>query len=438
MIVSSDPITTPAGQRLAEFLTELQTTIVAAFPITRQEWIRAEIVAINQPKGHWKLELEDRDGDGNPLAKITAWLWQKASAPILNKFRSVTGNDLRPGISVLLQVSVNFRPDKGLALIIHDIDPTFTVGQMELKLAAIRERLIQEKVWHKNQQLPPPTEFCRVAVISPANAAGLGDFQTIAEKLHQHKLCEFDYFSAPFQGEGAAAKLVDMLRTVFRQNREQPYDAVVIIRGGGAKSDLYDLNDYELAKAVAHMPTPVLVGIGHDRDRTILDEVANQRFATPSLVAEHIRKAVITNAQTAAKSWQRIANLAQQRADRANHETERSLRQVQTAARQQLLTANNKLEIAYRQATKNAASYLEKLQVDIRQWTATVINAGPQRVLKRGYSVVRDATTNKPLTRALTAGQHRCISIEFLDGRIQALPIPPNLSIGEKGDPNDQ
>jgi exodeoxyribonuclease VII large subunit len=420
---------TTTNLRLAEFLTELQATLASNFPATRQEWVRAEIVAVMQPKGHWKLDLEDRDAEGQVLAKVSAWLWQKTSAVIVNKFRHVTGSDLRPGINVLLQVSVSFRPDKGLALVVHDIDPAFTVGQMELKLAAIRERLTQENLWHRNQRLPAAAEFCRVAVVSPAEAAGLGDFQTIAQKLQQYGLCEFDYFSAPFQGEGASAKLVDSLRTVFRHHREAAYDAVVIIRGGGAKSDLYDLNDYELAKAIAYMPTPVLVGIGHERDHTILDEVANQHFPTPSLVAEHIRNTIIANAQNATKAWQKITSAAQQRATRAQREIDRNLDQVHAAARQQLITINYNLDLAYRQVKISATDYLTRLSVDIRQWTATVLNAGPQRVLKRGYAVVRDANTNLPLTRAHTAVQHRCISVEF----------PPNLATSEKETPtNDQ
>src|SRR5690606_10875306 len=139
-----------------------------------------------------------------------------------------------------------------------------------------------------NRLLPPPREFTRVAVISPADAAGLGDFRSEADRLQSYGLCDFHYFHALFQGAGAEDSLVSTIAKLFEQQKSRPlYDALVIIRGGGDKAGIYDVNKVRIARCVCRFPIPVLVGIGHERDTTILDEVANSRFATPSLAISH-------------------------------------------------------------------------------------------------------------------------------------------------------
>ena len=164
---------------------------------------------------------------------------------------------LEAGIKVLVYARVEFHPQYGMALFIDDIDPTYTLGDMAAKLAKIREVLTAEKIINNNKQLPKPTDFTRVAVISPQNAAGLGDFNREAGILIKHNLCEFVYFTALFQGEKASKEICEALKLATEQHMQNPFDAIVIIRGGGALSDLTWLNNEQIARSVCLSPETV-------------------------------------------------------------------------------------------------------------------------------------------------------------------------------------
>ena len=204
---------------------------------------------------------------------------------------------------MLVKVKADFHPVHGFDLIVEDIDPSFTLGDLLAKLGAIREALRAEDIYDSNKRLPRPEEFVRVAVICPATSAGQGDFRSEADRLQQAGLCDFDYFTATFQGGDASQSIRDAVRAAYDAHKVRPYDALAIIRGGGSVTDLAWLNDLKLARWVCRVPIPVLTGIGHERDSTILDEVAHRRFDTPSKVALHIAHAIRDDA------WKAIADL---------------------------------------------------------------------------------------------------------------------------------
>lgn len=160
----------------------------------------------------------------------------------------------------------------------------------------------------ESRSLPAPADFVRVAVISPETSAGLGDFRQEADRLHGAGLCEFLFLRATFQGPAAASSLLEALETALTAHRERPFDALVIIRGGGAVTDLAWLNDLELARCACRLPIPILTGIGHERDSTILDEVAHRRFDTPSKAAHHTTQVIRDNALAALADLERIGH----------------------------------------------------------------------------------------------------------------------------------
>ena len=180
--------------------------------------------------------------------------------------------------------------------------------------------------------LPSPVDFVRVAVISPETSAGLGDFRQEADRLHRGGLCEFHFVRATFQGLEAPSSILDAIETVLSAHRERTFDALVIIRGGGAVTDLAWLNDLELARRICRLPIPVLTGIGHERDSTILDEVAHRRFDTPSKVAHHITQTILDTARDALADLERIEHQVQRivakHADRLAAEKQRIEAQV--------------------------------------------------------------------------------------------------------------
>lgn len=213
---------------------------------------------------------------------------------------------MRKGLKVLLKLKPSLHPLYGLTATVENIDPSYTLGDAARKLLELRQRLITEGACDRQRLLPQPSDFTSVAVISPAGAAGEGDFRSHADPLEAAGLCRFTYFTATFQGERASPEIVSALRAVYSANREAPFDAVIILRGGGAQSDLAWLNDYEISNAISKMPLAILVAIGHERDTTILDEIANVSFHTPSKAIGFVTACIFDNARAAIEAFDSI------------------------------------------------------------------------------------------------------------------------------------
>ena len=270
-------------------------------------WVRAELRKVSPAKsGHVYLELEERDEQGQTVAKTEGRLWANRARSVREKFAEGTGGDLRPDIKVLILVRAEFHPFHGFALTIEDIDPSYTLGDLLARLEAIRSILRSERVFDLNRSLPPPSDFCRVAVISPSTSAGQGDLRSETDRLHEAGLCEIDHYPATFQGADTSRSIREAIRASHESHRSRPYDALAIIRGGGSVTDLAWLDDLKLARWVCRLPIPVFTGIGHERDSTIIDEVAHRRFDTPSKVALHISHAIRDNAWDAIRRVEQI------------------------------------------------------------------------------------------------------------------------------------
>lgn len=345
---------------LSQLLARVAQSVARVTPSV--EWIKAEISEFRPTKqGHIHLDLVELDVHKNLLSKANAKLFKNQADVLLHKFSSATGSALSLGMKVLVAVRVQFHIQYGFALIIEDIDPTYTLGDIAAKLAAIRDTLSQEGVFERNRQLPPPREFCRVAVLSPQVAAGLGDFQQEADLLAKHHLCHFDYFHAQFQGERAGGEMAHALDAIIKVHAIQAFDAVVIIRGGGASIDLAWLNDLELARRICLAPVPVFSGIGHERDNTILDEVAQQRFDTPSKVINHIVNTIVRNAQQAALHMESIDKHMRHNVERLQQHSQHLYQQIQSDLRQALNISAQALQHHYQSLVTGARHHLSTL-----------------------------------------------------------------------------
>ena len=256
-------------------------------------WVRAEILNV-QHSGYWRLELSSYE-DGKK-AKATAMIWQ-SQKQIVENFEATSGTKLSKGLKILIRLDVAFDAQYGLRLNVREFDSAFSLGDMEARINVIRQRLTELGELTRNRQLSKPIDYTRVAVVSPESAAGLGDFRTQADTLQQHQLCEFSYFPAYFQSDRNESSIISAFQKILKLNDKLPFDAVVFIRGGGDKAGLYELNKIKIARSICRMPIPVLVGVGHERDSTVLDELANRSFATPSLVVTHISSSIIDNAR---------------------------------------------------------------------------------------------------------------------------------------------
>ena len=330
------------GISLSQLLAGVSQAVAQAF--SSGVWTLVEVVQARTNGGHVYLEVSERDANGGVLAKANATIWATTANKLLPQFEKATGASIAPGIKLLVRAKPVYKPQYGFSLEIDAIDPDFTLGDLEARKREIRTRLQQEGVIDANKKLPAPWDYTAVLVIAPQGAAGLGDFQAEARRLEQFGICRFVYALSRFQGEGAAAEILRVLMSALESWKGSGLagpDAVVIIRGGGAVNDLAWLNDYALARAICNLPVPVLTGIGHERDSTILDEVANMKFDTPSKVVAGIEQVIKKRAQEAKDNFELMASVAQRALQTARSQTERSIVFVQAGASRHIALARH-------------------------------------------------------------------------------------------------
>ena len=275
-----------------------------------QYWVEAELSECRESRGHCYMELIEKDPHtATPIAKASAKCWASKWMIIRPYFERTTGQRLSAGMKVLLQVYPQFHEAYGFSWIVTDIDPTYTLGDMARKRQEIIRQLKQEGVFDLQKELHLPL-FCQhIAVISSETAAGYGDFcNQLSGNPYGFQFRTW-LFPATMQGEGTGESIIAALNRIY----EQPFDCVVIIRGGGATSDMSGFDTLELAENVANFPLPIITGIGHDRDESILDMVSHTRVKTPTAAAafliDHLKQVLdsLNNSQDI------ITRLAQQK-----------------------------------------------------------------------------------------------------------------------------
>lgn len=397
---------------LSGLMNMVETSIQRGMPSSY--WVVAEVINVSMTK-HMYLELSESNDSGQEIAKARASIWA-SNLKIVQNFESVTGQKLKSGTKVLIEVAVDFHKKFGLSLIVKNIDTKFTIGEAEAKLIKIRQDLINEGIYSQNKELPSPRDYHRVAVISPENAAGLGDFRTTADKVQLAGLCQFDYYHAQFQGQTATQQIIEQLRTIYRKimDGQTAYDCVILIRGGGSKSDLYELNDYDLARSICLFPIPVECGIGHDRDMTIVDEVSNVRHATPSMVVEALSGIIVTNADMMLKYLERLKANTRTLLDRASREASDIRNEMTSLSRMVLQDAKDELVYTKNEVEKHSKSILNKATIECRDLMGALLYQDPKKILKKGYAIVK--TENRIIPDKASLNDESHLKIHFRDG----------------------
>lgn len=445
---------------LSAFLGQVKATLKERF--SAGVWVTAEILSMSGG-AHRYFELVEYDADRRQIAKATGVIWKSATG-ILDKFKAATGNPLQADMKVLCRVSPKFHESYGFSLVIEEIDPTYTLGDMELRIKAIRDFLSEKGVMQSNRKLAQPQDFFKLAVIAPPDAAGLGDFRTEADRIGALGLCEFTYYHASFQGETAGDQIVEAMAQVVTAHRVNPYDALVIIRGGGDKAGLYQLNHKRLCHAVCRVPLPVLIGIGHDRDRLLLDELANLRFPTPSLVISHIKETMISNANAGHDAFEALDRAAESVLAGAEEHSLRLLDQLHQSAHQVLERAEqgqarifeallSRAEQKIGEAEQISKRSLEKLvdhgdrlvdqaadtssklvgqvftgseklldqaEAHAKQLITEVMSANPLAIMAQGYGYVKNSA-GQFITRQAQALAGDTLTITLQDGKFDAV-----------------
>lgn len=327
-------------------------------------WVEAELSECREHNGHCYLELIEKDEHTNtPVARASAKCWRQTWLMVKPYFERTTGEPLRTGMKVLLKVYAQFHEAFGFSWIVTDIDPNYTLGDMARKRLEIIRQLKEEGVFDLQRELRIPLFAKRIAVISAEHAAGYGDFCRQLEDNEYGFRFEVTLFPAIMQGEQVEQSIIAALERIYALNTS--FDVVVIIRGGGATADLSGFDTLALAENVAQFPLPVITGIGHERDESILDMVAHTRVKTPTaaaaLLIDHLRQVLerINSAQQRITTsiFQRIAN-----------------QKMRLTNLQTLLPALVQRNLA------EARHRIEMLEVLLK-------SHDPQRLLSRGYSI---------------------------------------------------
>lgn len=370
-------------------------------------WLTAELsecrVAAN---GHCYVELVEKDDDSRVLiAKARGNIWRNTYPLLAATFEHETGQKLQPGLKILVEAKVTFHELYGYALNIIDIDPTYTLGDMARKRKEILAQLEADGVLTLNKELALPRPLSRIAVISSSTAAGYGDFCDQLEKSPYRFTTRL--FPAIMQGEHVEESVIEALDSIAEE--QEAWDAVVIIRGGGAVSDLNGFDTYLLAANVAQFPLPVLTGIGHERDDTIIDVVAHTRLKTPTAVAAFLIERQRDEYETLLQMEKNLQQNICRKLEKERNRFEQNGRRYQMATasychreKANLLKLTSLLEKQIFQLIQQQQFQLNSLQQVYEKAVATQISheqiklasigkqlalAGPERILKMGFSI---------------------------------------------------
>ena len=255
--------------------------------MSRSYWVEAELSEVRENRGHCYMELIEKNENSNvPIARASAKCWSNIWSAIKPYFIRITGQQIRAGMKVMLQVHAQFHPQYGFSWIVDDINPEYTMGDMMRKRQEIIRQLKEEGVYDLQKELSLPLFAQRIAVISSATAAGYGDCCNQLENNELGLYFHVELFPAIMQGDNVESSIIASLNHI--NNREEEFDCVVIIRGGGATADLSGFDTLGLAENVANFPLPIITGIGHERDESILDMVSYRRVKTPTAAAAYL------------------------------------------------------------------------------------------------------------------------------------------------------
>ena len=392
-------------------LYELNGLVRQTLELTLDEeyWVQAEIAELRVNR-HCYMELVQKEARGGGIvAKARAQVWANRWAFIKPMFEQVTGQTLAAGMQVMLKVEVTFHELYGYSLNVTDIDPTYTLGDLARHRQEILRQLAEEGIDTMNKELPLPRLLQRIAVISSASAAGYGDFCNQLNNNQRGLAFKTELFQAVMQGNEVENSVVDALNRIAARLDE--WDVVVIIRGGGATSDLQGFDSLLLAENVAQFPLPIITGIGHERDDTVIDLIAHTRVKTPTAAAEflihHQEQELDTLEDLSARLTDHISQLLYDETTRLKmlagkipmlFSTVKAREEVRlhrlsasmaNSSVQHLEQAKGRVELMNQQLSLYTSTLLQGERKHIELMESKLQSAHPNRILQLGFSITR-------------------------------------------------
>ena len=380
-------------------------------------WVVGELADFRLAvQGHVYFELVEKEGN-LVKAKIRSNLWQFTYRTVAAKFESVTGTGLKNGMKVLAQVAVSYHPVYGLSVNVKDIDPSYSLGERARVRQETIDRLTREGLMRLNGRFELPPVVQRIAILSSATAAGYGDFVNQLDQNRDGYKVYHKLFHSLMQGNEAVSSQLAALEKIKINHEKLSFDAVILIRGGGAQMDLDSFDDYRLGAAIANFPLPIFTGIGHERDETVADMVAHTRLKTPTAVAEFLLSSFREFDENFGTMMQRLdrstrhklkeegskiqqyelrANsLAKTRLSLEKEKLQNSVNRILLASKNRVKSQDNSLDVLEKTLRKSLANYIQKQIEKLESRETLLRQLDPKAILGRGYT--RTELAGKPI-----------------------------------------
>ena len=404
---------------LSELTNKIQSVIRQNF--TDAIWVRAEISELRENGGHCYLELIEKDSEtDNILAKTRATCWANVYRMLKPYFESNTGETLRAGLNVLVAVTVEFNGVYGFSLNIRDIDPTYTIGELAARRMQIIQKLREEGIDDMNKQLPFPTLPQRIAIISSETAAGYGDFCNQLNSDTSHFAFYPRLFPAIMQGNMAETSIIGALEKIYKH--VELFDVVVIIRGGGATTDLSCFDSYNLAINCAQFPLPIIAGIGHQRDVSILDMVAHTSVKTPTAAAEYLISALEKAEEEIDELASELCNFTSNIIQKEHKSLELYMLKIKQASRTGFLKEQNRLSNYLFQLKSMYRNRIHRETNKLALIATRIETQSPKYLYERGYTIT--TVHGKRITSALQVKTGDKVTTHLADGHFDSEVVP--------------
>ncbi len=414
-LLTTHYIMAPATYQLSDLTNFIRR--VFALNLPEPVWVAAELAQANTSRGHQWLTLVQKDPETDQIiAQLEAVVWN-------NKLQELNGHHgpklvkdlLRQGMSVRLRVSTSFHERYGLKLVVEELDPAHTLGELERRRRETLDRLAAEDLLDRNAHLPLSLAPLRLAVISSETAAGLADFQQQLRANPYNYDFKVRVFTAAMQGFQTSPEIIKRLHEI-RRNWPETFDAVVIVRGGGGRTDLVAFDEEQLCRTVAKYPLPVIVGIGHETDETLLDRVAHRSLKTPTATAVYLIECLLQAEIQVLRLGRRINQAGRQITAYESPRLDRLNLAVRQAATSALITEGNQLSLLARdleqlpprtlKATNDHLDHLEQLLTALR----------PETTLARGYALVSQEGRLITDPKTIASGE---VEVRLRSGRVR-------------------
>ncbi len=393
---------------------------VVALNFPESIWIRAEIAQLNDRRGTMYIELIEKDKENDTvLAQSSAILWQNTFRFLAQKHGKLLQSIFQEGVEVMVKASVTFHERYGMSLTIEDIDLSFTLGKFALIRQQTLDYLKEKKLLDLQRKLNLPLVLQRIAVISSEKAAGFVDFKEHIKENQYNYAIDLQLFESTLQGQFAAEEITKQLVRIKVFHTTKPYDAVVIIRGGGSKIDLLAFDDKTLNEAVSKFPIPILAGIGHEIDETVLDYVAYKSLKTPTAVADFIIQ------QNARFETQLIYFLQdcksssniflEKNKNKLNHEAQ----QLEILRKMRFFQEKQRLDIFQNNLKRNVDFAFQNAKQQLLFFQNIAEQNDPKRILQKGFSITKNK--NKIVSDASALKEGDEIETIFAKGSIKSI-----------------